>query len=197
MEFADTQDGFARYEVPSIGTSIAPSSIPRDISKELGECPDVFQGMRPDTIIRHAEAVIHVVMDHLPFGRDQAALYRQELLRSVEAGLPFLQHRDHMAQVTLGPLEPFDDVGVGRVFVSVRHCSSYPGILEARISWATLIAVRWWERKVPDRAQNAQSGGQTQAIPATWTDLKLLCRQYNPTWGIGCQSNMIREGSIR
>ena len=88
-----------------------------DTSEQFGQSFNLFQSMRTGFVIRHAEAMIHVIVDHLPLCRDNTALDGEQLLCRIKTGLFLLQHIDNVAKVPLGPLEALDDIGVGDVGV--------------------------------------------------------------------------------
>jgi hypothetical protein len=70
--------------------------------------------------------MIDVVVDQRPLGFADRLLDRMKLLGEVKARPSFVKHLDDAAQMTLGPLEPFDDIRVGVVNVIVRHKATYP-----------------------------------------------------------------------
>ena len=62
------------------------------------------------------EAVINVIVDQLPLCIGYRVFDGVKLLSQLEARLSRLDHANNGAQMTLGSLETFDDVGMAFVF---------------------------------------------------------------------------------
>src|SRR5258706_14749210 len=78
------------------------------------------------SVCRHVEALVHVVMDQLPFRLRNGLFNGVKLLGKVKTWAAFLEHRDDAPNVPLGALEPLDDIRMTFMDVrSCRHCS-YP-----------------------------------------------------------------------
>ena len=64
---------------------------------------------------RQLQAVVDVIVDQRPLGVDDRLLNRVQLLSQVHAGPALLDHLHDAAQMAFRPLEPIDDLRVGRV----------------------------------------------------------------------------------
>jgi hypothetical protein len=85
---------------------------------ELGE--DILCRFAGAAIRGRIEAVIDVIVDEGLLGLGNSLLDRMKLLGQVEAGSAIIEHRDDPAQVSLGPLQPLDDLRMALVYV-LRH----------------------------------------------------------------------------
>jgi hypothetical protein len=65
--------------------------------------------------------MIDVIVDEPPLCLTDRLLDGVQLLRKLEAGAAFIEHRDDAAHVPLGPFETFDNVGMGLVNVCLCH----------------------------------------------------------------------------
>src|SRR5258708_765555 len=68
----------------------------------------------------HVEAMIHVIMDQLPFCLRNGLLNGVKLLGKVKTWAAFLEHRDDSPNVPFGPLEPLDNIRM--TFMDGRFC---------------------------------------------------------------------------
>ena len=67
--------------------------------------------------------MIDVVVDQGSLSLADSLLDRMKLLGKIEARSPFLKHRNHAAEMALGPFQPFDNVGMGFMNVIVCHAN--------------------------------------------------------------------------
>jgi hypothetical protein len=65
--------------------------------------------------------MIDMIVNQRPLGFANGLLDRMKLLGKIEARPSFAEHLNHPAEVTLGPLQPFDDFRMGLMYVIVRH----------------------------------------------------------------------------
>ena len=90
-----------------------------DTSKQLRQGLDFVKRMRLGAVIRHAETVIDMLLDHVTFCGNDAFFDRQQLLCGLKTWLSFFQHFYDMPQMAFGALEPLDGFGVDDVSVSM------------------------------------------------------------------------------
>lgn len=93
---------------------------------ELGERAASHASVAAEGI---CEAVVDVVVDQDLLGVPYRALHGVELLREVEAGAAFLDHRHDARQVTLRPIEPFDDVRMRVMFMAGRRVGLFVDVV--------------------------------------------------------------------
>ena len=79
---------------------------------ELGHGPT---GLGRVALGRMGEAMVDVIVDQGLLGRRHGLLDRMKLLGEIQTRSPTLDHGDGLAQMTLGALQPIDDLGVGFV----------------------------------------------------------------------------------
>jgi hypothetical protein len=73
------------------------------------------------------KAMIHMVMDQLPFCLRNGFLNGMKLLGKVKACPAFIEHRYHSPDVPFGPLQPLDDIRMAFMELCFRlHAPSYP-----------------------------------------------------------------------
>src|SRR5258708_39377189 len=86
---------------------------------------------RPETLL---EAMVDMIVDQRLLGVGDRLLDGVELLDEIEAAALGLDHRDDLAQMPFGPLQPVDDGGRGRVRrrVHYRNLSPWRGYVERR-----------------------------------------------------------------
>jgi hypothetical protein len=65
--------------------------------------------------------MIEVIPDQGAFRLTDRLFDRVQLLRNIKAWTAALDHVDDAAQMSLGPLQPFDDIGVTLVDVLLFH----------------------------------------------------------------------------
>ena len=65
--------------------------------------------------------MIDVIVDQCAFCLTDSFLHRMELLGQIEAGATLGKHLDDAAEVTFGPLQPLDDIGVSFVNMIMGH----------------------------------------------------------------------------
>ena len=88
------------------------------LSKILGQMLEFVDGAlrrrftRDDAV---AETVLDVILDQLSLGVRDRALHRMKLLCEFDAGSFGFDHGDHRCQMSLRPLQPLDDAGMGMV----------------------------------------------------------------------------------
>ena len=97
---------------------------------------------RPDHFF---EAMVEVILNQCLLGLGDSLLDGMELLGDVEARPPALDHLDDAAKMTIGALQPLDDLRVGLVslgWLGHRHilspCRGYTKMVERRKQVARL-----------------------------------------------------------
>jgi hypothetical protein len=65
--------------------------------------------------------MIDVIVNQSPLGLADGLFDSMQLLGEIEAGASFAEHFDHPAEMTVSPLQPFDDVGMSFVKVIMCH----------------------------------------------------------------------------
>ena len=70
--------------------------------------------------------MIYVIMDQLPLSFRNGFFDGVKLLGKVKAWSAFLEHRYDAPDMSLGPLEPFDDICMTFMDVHFRSYLSYP-----------------------------------------------------------------------
>jgi len=73
------------------------------------------------SICDSVEAMIDVIVNQSPLGLPDGLFDGMQLLRQIEAGASFAEHFDHPAEMTVGPLQPLDDIGMSFVKMLLCH----------------------------------------------------------------------------
>ncbi|CAK7262250.1 protein of unknown function (plasmid) [Shinella sp. WSC3-e] len=92
---------------------------------ELGHGASLVGGQGADHIL---EAMVEMVLDQRALGIGDRLFDGMKLLCEIEAGAPVLDHRDDALQMSLGPLQPLDDLGMGLVPVLAHMHNLSPWI---------------------------------------------------------------------
>jgi hypothetical protein len=88
----------------------------------LGDLLEVFEGCAlacGECFDRVLQAVIDMVLDQHALGLADSFFHGMQLLSDVDAGPMVFDHGDDAAQVTLRTLQPFDDIAMTLVLVTV------------------------------------------------------------------------------
>jgi hypothetical protein len=65
--------------------------------------------------------MIDVIVNQSPLGLADGLFDGMQLLGEIEARSSFAEHFNHPAEMTVRPLQPLDDIGMGFMNVILRH----------------------------------------------------------------------------